>query len=226
MRLARQKAVVDTLGTVEVALMPFPDDQPVVYPPADVWQELTIRRKKYAATDLKTVSPIEKKIREALKSPTRMEFVEMPLQDALSYLKDYHGIEIQLDNRALEDAGVGSDTPVTRTVNGISLRSALRTLLRDLDLTYVIKDEMLLITTVDQAETPEMLVQKVYPVADLVIPVRSMGMRGGMMGGGMMGGGMMGGGMMGGGMGGGMMGGGMGGGMMGGMGGGMGRGMF
>ncbi len=82
-------------------------------------------------------------------------------------------------------------------------------LLRELDLTYVIKDEMLWITTVDQAETPEMMVQKVYPVADLVIPVRSMGMMGGgMMGGGMMGGGMMGGGMMGGGMGGGMMGGG------------------
>ncbi len=225
LRMARQKAVVDTLGTVEVALMPFPDDQPVVYPPADEWQELTVRRKKYAATDLKTVSPIEKKIREALESPTRMEFVEMPLQDAISYLKDYHSIEIQLDTRALEDAGIGSDTPVTRTVNGISLRSALRMLLRELDLTYVIKDEMLWITTVDQAETPEMMVQKVYPVADLVIPVQSMGMGGGMMGGGMMGG-------MGGGMGGGMMGGmggGMGGGMMGGMGGmggGMGGGMF
>ncbi len=100
-------------------------------------------------------------------------------------------------------------------------------MLREMELTYVIKDEMLLITTVDQAETPEMLVQKVYPVADLVIPVRSMGMGGGgMMGGGMMGGGMMGGGMGGGGMMGGMGGGGMGGGMMGGMGGGMGGGMF
>ncbi len=90
------------------------------------------------------------------------------------------------------------------------------------DLTYIVKDEVLLITTQDKAETE--LVTKAYPVADLVIPIRSM-MRGGMMGGGMMGGGMMGG--MGGGMGGGMMGGGgMGGGMMGGMGGGMGRGMF
>ncbi len=221
LRLARQKAVVDTLGTVEVALMPFPDDQPVVYPPADVWQELTVRRKRYAVTDLKTVSPAEKKIREALESPTRMEFTEMPLIDAISFLKDFHGIEIQLDSRALEDAGVGSDTPVSRNVNGISLKSALRLMLSELDLTYIIKDEVMLITTKDKADTE--LVTKAYPVADLVIPIRSM--RGGMMGGGMMGGGMMGGGMMGGGMGGGMMGG-MGGGMMGGMGGGMGRGMF
>ncbi len=222
LRMARQKAVVDTLGTVEVALMPFPDDQPVVYPPADLWQELTERRKRYVSTDLKKVSPAEKKIQEALESPTRMEFTEMPLQDAVAYLKDYHDIEIQLDNRALEDAGVGSETPVTRNVNGISLKSALRLLLGEYDLTYIVKDEVLLITTQDKAETE--LVTKAYPVADLVIPIRSM-MRGGMMGGGMMGGGMMGG--MGGGMGGGMMGGGgMGGGMMGGMGGGMGRGMF
>jgi hypothetical protein len=227
LRLARQKAVVDTLGTVEVALMPFPDDQPVVFPPADVFQEMTDRRKRYTSTDLRKVSAAEKKIQEALKSPTRMEFTEMPLQDAVAYLKDFHDIEIQLDNRALEDAGVGADTPVTRTVNGISLKSALRLLLGEYDLTYIIKDEVLLITTQDKADTE--LITKAYPVADLVIRIRSMGggMGGGMMGGGMMGG--MGGGMMGGGMGGGMMGGmggGMGGGMMGGMGGGMGGGMF
>jgi hypothetical protein len=115
-------------------------------------------------------------------------------------------------------------------LNGVSLKSGLRLLLGDYDLTFIIKDEVLLVTTHDKAETE--LVTKAYPVADLVIPIRS---GGGMMGGGMMGGGMMGGmgggmmGGMGGGMGGGMMGG-MGGGMMGGMGGGMmggmGRGMF
>jgi hypothetical protein len=223
LRLARQKAVIDTLGTVEVSMMPFPDDQPVVYPPADIWQELTFRRKKFAATDLKTVTPIEKKIRDALESETKMDFVEMPLQDAVIYLKDYHGIEIQLDSKALEDLGLGSDTPVTLNVNGISLKSGLRLLLKNYDLTYIIENEVLLITTQDRADSA--LVPKAYPVADLVIPVQSLG--GGMMGGGMMGGGMMGG--MGGGMGGGMMGGmggGMGGGMMGGMGGGMGGGMF
>ncbi len=226
LRLARQKAVIDTLATVEVALMPFPDDQPVVYPPADEFQELTNRRKKFAATDLKKVSPAEQKIRDALQEPTRMEFIDTPLQDAVTFLKDYHGIEIQLDNRALEDLGVGSDTPVSRNVNGISLKSGLRLMLGEMDLTYIIKDEVLLITTQDKAESE--LVTKAYPVADLVIPVQSMGgMGGGMMGGGMMGGGMGGGmGGMGGGMGG--MGGGMGGmgGGMGGMGGGMGGGMF
>ncbi len=210
------------MATVETALIPFPDDQPVVYPDAAVWEELTERRKKYTNVDLATVGKAEKKISEQLGEPTTMEFIETPLQDAVDYLKDLHGIEIQLDSKALEEAGMGADTPVTRTLKGITLRSALHLLLDTYDLTYVIKDEVLLITTTDVAS--QELVTKAYPVADLVIPIRS---GGGMMGGGMMGGGMMGGGMMGGGMmGGGMMGGGMGGGMMGGMGGGMGGGMM
>ncbi len=225
-RQARQKGVVDTLATVEMALVPFPDDQPVVYPDATVWEELTLRRKKYTFTDLRKVGPAEAKITKALDDETTLEFVETPLQDVVDYLKDLHGIEIQLDGKALEEAGVGSDTPVTRNLKGITLRSALRLMLGALELTYVIKDEVLLITTKEKADAE--LVTKAYPVADLVIPIRSMmgGMGGGMMGGGMMGGGMMGGGMggMGGGMGGGMMGGGMGG-MGGGMGG-MGGGMF
>jgi hypothetical protein len=229
LRQARAKAVVETLGSVEVSMMPFPDDQPVVYPDAPVWQELTDRRKRYVRTDLKTVGAAEKKIRKALDEPTSFEFFENSLQDVVDYLKEYHDIEIQLDTKTLADAGQGSDTQVTRKLSGISLRSALRLLLGGLDgLTYIIKDEVLLITTKEVADAE--LITKAYPVADLVIPIQSMGggMGGGMMGG--MGGGMMGG--MGGGMGGGMMGGmggGMGGGMMGGMGGmggGMGGGMM
>ncbi len=221
LRNIRSKAVVDTLNTVEVSMVPFPDDQPVVYPDAAAWEELTERRKKYTHVDLKKVGAAEKKINAALLDETTMDFEETPLQDVVDYLHDYHGIEIQLDIKALEDAAVGTDTPVTRRLKGISLRSALRLVLGAMDLTYVVKDEVLLITTKERADSE--LVTKAYPVADLVIPIRSMSMGG--MGGGMMGG-MGGGGMGGGGMGG-MGGGGMGGGGMGGMGGGgMGGGMF
>ena len=151
------------------------------------------------------------------------------MSDVIDYLKTLHGIEIQIDKKALDDVGIGSSSPVTRNLKGISLRSALRLMLRDMDLTYMIENEVLLITTPDTAN--ERLTTRVYPVADLVVPIQNMSMggmggMGGMMGGmgGGMGGGMMGG--MGGGMGG--MGGGMGGmgGGMGGMGGGMGGGMF
>jgi hypothetical protein len=224
-RALRQRGVVDSLAQVEIAGVPFADDQTIVYPDKEFWQEMTLRRKKFASVDLKKQSTAEIKIRKALDEPTSLEFVETPLTDVIDYLKDLHGIEIQIDNKALEDGGAGTDTPVTKNLRGISLRSALRLMLGPMDLAYVIKDEVLLITTKEKADAE--LVTKVYPVADLVLPIQTprmsgmngmggMGGMGGMMGGGGMGGGRGGG--MGGGMGMGGMGmGGMGGGGMGGM---------
>ena len=44
-------------------------------------------------------------------------------------------------------------------------------MLKELDLTYVIRDEVLKITTPEEAENE--LLTKVYPVADLVMPIMS-----------------------------------------------------
>jgi Mg-chelatase subunit ChlD len=205
---------VRALFTVEEALVPFNDDFPVVYPKPDQWEELTLRRQKYKAVDLGKVGGTEQRIFNELNKETQVDFVEQPLKDVVMYIAELHKIPIVLSAKKLEEASVSPDTPVTKTLRGVTLRSALRLILKDLELTYVVRDEVLQITTPEDAESQ--LITKVYPVGDLVIPPINMG--GGGMGGGMMGGGMMGG--MGGGMGGGMMGG-MGGGM-GGMGGGMG----
>jgi len=136
LKLAREKGVMDVLYQVEKSHVPFPDDPPIVYPDAEVWQQLTARRKeRYSSMDLAKQGSAEKKIHDALKSPTQLEFVETPLSDVIDYLKDYHGIEIQLDTKALGDVGIGSDTPVTKNLKGITLRSALRLMLHDLNLT-------------------------------------------------------------------------------------------
>lgn len=111
---------------------------------------------------------LEARIRAALDEPTKMEFIDTPLQDAIEWFKDYHKIEIQLDTRALEDVGVGSDTPVRGSVDGISLASALQLLLDDLDATFVIRHGTLLITTNDAAR--EMSDLRVYDIAELVGP--------------------------------------------------------
>jgi hypothetical protein len=77
--------------------------------------------------------------------------VETPLKDVVDYLQDLHHIEIQLDEKALRQAGIGDDTPVTFNLKGVSLQSALRLLLREPDLDYVIRDEVLFITTPREA---------------------------------------------------------------------------
>ncbi len=97
--------------------------------------------------------PAEEKIEKALSEPARMEFIETPLQDVVEFLKDHHGIEIQLDRKALDNAAIGSDTPITRNIHGISFKNGLRLMLREMDLDTVIENEVLLITTTEVAES-------------------------------------------------------------------------
>ena len=179
---ARHKGVTDSLYQTELSHVPTPDEPPILYPDPEVWQLLTERRKKYKAVDLTENNPNEAKIVAALDDKTELEFVDQPLSDVIDYLKERHAIEIQLDTKALTDAGLGSDTPITRNIRGITLRSALRLMLSEMDLTYVIRDEVLMITSKTEAEN--MLSTKVYPVADLVVPIGMRGMGGGGMGGG------------------------------------------
>jgi citrate lyase gamma subunit len=218
LRARRADEVLETLYQVELSHIPFPDEPPLRFPPAAVWKALSERRKQHATVDLKKSTPNEKRIQKSLTETTEVSFTDNPLEEALNYLEDLHHIEIWLDKQALQDEGVATDQQITLVMTGISLRSALRLMLEPLGLTYIIEDEVMKITT--QAKADEKMSARVYPVADLVIPIRTP--QAPMMGG--MGGGMggMGGGMGMGGMGGGMGGMGMGGMGMGGMGGGMG----
>ena len=198
-RAARWTNFFDTLYEVEKSSVPFPDDPPIVYPSAPVWEELSNRRKdRYGSMDLKATGEAEQRIEKALRSPlhsTGLDFVDTPLADVITALQDDYGIPIQLDNAALEEIGVGTDEPVTVNLHNVSLRSALRLMLKNLQLTYIIRDEVLMITSPQEAEAN--LVVKVYPVADLVLPIDATllgGTSGGGIGGGQQGGGQQGGG--------------------------------
>ncbi len=97
-----------------------------------------------------------------------VEFLETPLSEVASYLRDTHQIPVILDKRALDDVGMGSDTPVTTSIHGISVRSALNLLLKELELTYVVRDEVLIITTPETSQRE--LPMFVYPVGDFLVP--------------------------------------------------------
>ena len=76
---------------------------------------------------------------------TELEFVDQPLIDVIEYLKERHNIEIVLDAKALLDAGIGFDTPITRNIRGISLKSALELVLGELDLTCYAEGDRLIV---------------------------------------------------------------------------------
>jgi len=224
LRYARYDKFLAALQEVERSHIPFPDEPPILYPAPEVWQALSERRQKWASVDLLKWNPTEDKIRRSLDKPTTVDFQETSLEDAIMFLKDYHEINIWIDKAKLSEEGVGLETTVSLKLAGVSFRSVLKLLLEGSQLTYLIEDEVMKITTATSAS--DKLSVRVYPVGDLVVPIIQARMLQMMGGGGMMGGRGMGGGMMGGmgGMGGGMMGGmggmGMGGGM-----GGMGMGM-
>jgi hypothetical protein len=111
-----------------------------------------------------------KRIEAALASETSFNFVETPLSDVAETIAKQHGINVVLDVRALTDIGIAADTPVTRKLSGISLRSALRLLLAELDLTYVMRDEVLRITTPEHSDHE--LTTRVYKVEDFALPVK------------------------------------------------------
>ncbi len=209
----REQGFVDAMRGVEEAAVPFDGNPPLIYPPPEVWQALSAHRKeRYGAINLAGGNESEQKIYSALKQQIEPEYNGLPLQRLMTSLADELNIPIWVNVAELDLLGVDPDEPITLTLPPVSLRSALRLMLDPLELTYIVRNEVLEITSTDSADADP--INKVYPVGDLVVPPMPMG---GMMGG--MGGGMggMGGGM--GGMGGGM--GGMGGGM-----GGMGGGMF
>ena len=135
---------------------PFEEDHPAAKKPATP-PKLIIR---FDEND-KTIA-----IEQALRSSTEFNFLNTPLSEVVNYLKERHHFEIQIDNKALSDAGIGTDTPVTVDLKGISLRSALNLMLRGLKLTWTIQDEVLMFTTPDEAD--QQLSTKVYDVADLV----------------------------------------------------------
>jgi hypothetical protein len=218
-----------TMQDVSRASIPFPDTQTIEYPDAPWWRYISEKRiRRYGkAVDLFDRDDKTKKIIEKLDEPISMSFnEETPLEEVLKYVKTatttatYSGIPIYVDPIGLNEADkTMSSTVRNLDLEGVPLKVTLKLLLKQLDLTYTIKDGFLMITSKDSEDQQTEI--RVYPVADLaIIPMSLMGAGGGGMGGGMggMGGGGMGG--MGGGMGG-MGGGGMGGGM-GGMGGGMG----
>jgi hypothetical protein len=153
LRDLRANSFLRTLYSVEVAFVPFPDEPPVVYLPADQWEDLTLRRQKFKAVDLGRRGGAEEKIFNELNRTTDVDVVEMPLKDVVMYLQDKHQIPIVLSDKKLEEASISTDTPVTKSLKNVTLRSALRLILKDLELTYVVRDEVLQITTPEDAES-------------------------------------------------------------------------
>jgi hypothetical protein len=109
---------------------------------------------------------IEAALNEPLK--TLLQYENQPLNEVITVLAEEYNIPIMFDTAALEEVAISPDTEVTIALRNISLRSALNLMLRQPgleDLTYVVDEEVLLITTEEKAN--EAMTVEVYRVDDL-----------------------------------------------------------
>lgn len=95
----------------------------------------------------------ETQILHKLDQQTRAEFPGVPLAAALQALAARHEMNIMIAEAKIEEAGLSTDAMVDMFLNGITLRSALKLLLEPHELTYALDDEVLVITTEEDAAT-------------------------------------------------------------------------
>jgi hypothetical protein len=117
---------------------------------------------------LSELGTAETAIRNALKRNLAIDYSETPLLKVVESLREKLRIPIELDAKSLIELGITGETLVTKKIAGIPAKSALRLLLKDLGLTYMIRDEALLITTPDAADT--YLSTQIFEVTDLASP--------------------------------------------------------
>ncbi len=117
---------------------------------------------------------IEEALNQRLRSP--WDFPETPLNTIMRVISEEYQIPIVFDTKAIEAVGLSPETEVNISIANVSLRSALALMLKNVeDLTSIIDNEVLLITTEDEAETR--LEVRVYRVDDLVCEVAADGAR-------------------------------------------------
>jgi len=164
----RQTGFLDVAEDVEGSATPFAG--PIKFPDTKNWEQLTKSRAQLAAEGRSRASAAEMLIQKKLEKPVKPTYRDQPLAVVIDALAKQADVAIHIDMVGLDEEAIRSDTPVTLTLDQpISLKSALKLLLEPLHLGYVVKDEVLKVTS------PRLIKGEVYavsyPVADLVLPI-------------------------------------------------------
>jgi type II secretory pathway component GspD/PulD (secretin) len=115
--------------------------------------------------------PVERRLDRILKEKdVTINVVDQALYQVINDIKEIVGENnIVFDDQALEKAGIRKDRLITVSLNKVTLRSALNIILKKADLTHMIHDQSIVITTNEYARGD--LKTVVYSVTDLVTPV-------------------------------------------------------
>ena len=170
LRSAKEQGLLDTLEAVDFSSIPFNDLDPYRFGDPKTWEELSTFRSRLMRDQGRQRTEKELEIERKLRSPVSLAFADRPLGEVLDHLARQTGVNLYLDPLGLAEEGITSDTAVSIDIRqDIMLKSALNLILEPLHLSYVIKDEVLKITSEQLRDTEVYIVN--YSVADLIIPI-------------------------------------------------------
>lgn len=144
------------------------DENPLIVDPARS-QNAKNRINNSSITIGKPKSARTREIESKLDSPITVSFNDTPLNLVIEHIRADQSINIEADREALREEGIALDRPLSGNLSNIRLKSALDFLLKQQGLTWVIRDDILTITT--PAHSKGKTEQKIYHVSDLVVPI-------------------------------------------------------
>jgi cell fate (sporulation/competence/biofilm development) regulator YmcA (YheA/YmcA/DUF963 family) len=159
--LAKEQSDRFVLAMQDVSRSALPPKGDIEFP-AD-WKEKTERRRKLMQNDL--YGPEEMKILETLEKPVDLKFKSAPFEESVQSLSTMLDLPIYLDKKSLEELAIDLKTPVNILPN-VTARTALRGMLQSVGLTFIIKDKVLQVVSVEKAR--QNYVTRAYDVSDLV----------------------------------------------------------
>jgi type II secretory pathway component GspD/PulD (secretin) len=133
----------------------------------EIWKTASKRKDRSMGRVGKSAK--EREIENKLNTPVTLNFKDVPLYAVLDDIRAYHGINIWVDKNALESKGISLDRPVEIKMEGVALKTCMNLLLKNVGLTYVIREEVLQITTPEAARGKQET--RTFLVTDLIIPV-------------------------------------------------------
>ncbi len=168
----KEQGVFDALADVDESAIPYGGDS-LTFPDAKHWKELSGRRAKLALEKARhRRSQQEIDIEKKLQTPVNYSCHNRPLNEVLGQLAKMVNVNIHIDEQGLKEEGLTPDLPVTLEINiDIMLKSYLNLILEKNHLCYIIKNEVLNITSESKKSEASQIYQQVYAVGDLVMPI-------------------------------------------------------
>jgi hypothetical protein len=162
LRMERELGFAKTMGSVDTSNVAT--DRDLTF--AKNWKELSEIRK---ATVGPKLTAKEVALLRTLNSTLSVDFKETSFKDVLTWLQDKTGMAIIVDNASLREAMADyDDSKITFKANKITVRTALKKVLGDVGLAYILQEGTVQVVTPQRAR--ETMVVRTYPINDLVAP--------------------------------------------------------